>query len=110
MREGVRVAEGDDARDEVVARCAQPPVQVPGRERRAAADGSGDQQVPARPEAAPDLGDEGRGMREVLDDEDREDRSEEHTSELQSHLNLVCRLLLEKKNNQKNTGTTSLVF
>src|SRR5260370_32338242 len=28
-------------------------------------------------------------------------RSEEHTSELQSHLNLVCRLLLEKK---KNTG------
>src|SRR5260370_2314157 len=25
------------------------------------------------------------------------DRSEEHTSELQSHLNLVCRLLLEKK-------------
>src|SRR5260370_8651308 len=28
-------------------------------------------------------------------------RSEEHTSELQSHLNLVCRLLLEKK--KKNT-------
>src|SRR5260370_30391754 len=27
----------------------------------------------------------------------REERSEEHTSELQSHLNLVCRLLLEKK-------------
>src|SRR5690242_21264680 len=27
-----------------------------------------------------------------------EDRSEEHTSELQSHVNLVCRLLLEKKN------------
>src|SRR5260370_21517130 len=27
----------------------------------------------------------------------RLDRSEEHTSELQSHLNLVCRLLLEKK-------------
>src|SRR5260370_8410648 len=26
-------------------------------------------------------------------------RSEEHTSELQSHLNLVCRLLLEKKTN-----------
>src|SRR5260370_9044633 len=25
-------------------------------------------------------------------------RSEEHTSELQSHLNLVCRLLLETKN------------
>src|SRR6476661_3688598 len=27
----------------------------------------------------------------------RRSRSEEHTSELQSHLNLVCRLLLEKK-------------
>src|SRR5438132_10678506 len=27
-------------------------------------------------------------------------RSEEHTSELQSHSDLVCRLLLEKKNNQ----------
>src|SRR2546422_6810588 len=27
----------------------------------------------------------------------REDRSEEHTSELQSRLHLVCRLLLEKK-------------
>src|SRR2546430_13743356 len=28
-------------------------------------------------------------------------RSEEHTSELQSQSNLVCRLLLEKKNNNK---------
>src|SRR5260370_15265577 len=28
-------------------------------------------------------------------------RSEEHTSELQSHLNLVCRLLLEKKKIKK---------
>src|SRR5467141_4271968 len=32
----------------------------------------------------------------------RRGRSEEHTSELQSHLNLVCRLLLEKK--KKNTN------
>src|SRR4051812_50165345 len=32
-------------------------------------------------------------------------RSEEHTSELQSHVNLVCRLLLEKKN--KNTRTVN---
>src|SRR5260370_42272777 len=30
-------------------------------------------------------------------------RSEEHTSELQSHLNLVCRLLLEKKKKNINT-------
>src|SRR5260370_20367095 len=29
-------------------------------------------------------------------------RSEEHTSELQSHLNLVCRLLLEKKKNMES--------
>src|SRR5690242_21448773 len=28
-------------------------------------------------------------------------RSEEHTSELQSHVNLVCRLLLEKKKKYK---------
>src|SRR5438132_3397905 len=32
-------------------------------------------------------------------------RSEEHTSELQSHSDLVCRLLLEKK--KKNTHTLS---
>src|SRR5260370_31967925 len=32
-------------------------------------------------------------------------RSEEHTSELQSHLNLVCRLLLEKKKHQSLTTT-----
>src|SRR5260370_30606403 len=31
-------------------------------------------------------------------------RSEEHTSELQSHLNLVCRLLLEKKNKEPKSG------
>src|SRR5690242_21050084 len=30
-------------------------------------------------------------------------RSEEHTSELQSHVNLVCRLLLEKKKKKKTT-------
>src|SRR5438477_3519209 len=29
-------------------------------------------------------------------------RSEEHTSQLQSHVNLVCRLLLEKKNITRN--------
>src|SRR5256885_5784390 len=34
-------------------------------------------------------------------------RSEEHTSELQSPCNLVCRLLLEKKN--KNATDTTLI-
>src|SRR5438046_8425480 len=33
-------------------------------------------------------------------------RSEEHTSELQSLTNLVCRLLLEKKKRKKETDTT----
>src|SRR5260370_18884475 len=34
-------------------------------------------------------------------------RSEEHTSELQSHLNLVCRLLLEKKKRHHASGVRS---
>src|SRR5256885_10013603 len=38
-----------------------------------------------------------RGVARVL-------RSEEHTSELQSPCNLVCRLLLEKKNKRVMTG------
>src|SRR5699024_12042319 len=33
----------------------------------------------------------------------RRDRSEEHTSELQSRFDLVCRLLLEKKKNREQT-------
>src|SRR2546429_4052146 len=35
-------------------------------------------------------------------------RSEEHTSELQSRLHLVCRLLLEKKNTNHATSTRHL--
>src|SRR5690349_23402056 len=34
-------------------------------------------------------------------------RSEEHTSELQSRRDLVCRLLLEKKKNRSNTTTVT---
>src|SRR2546427_6576259 len=34
-------------------------------------------------------------------------RSEEHTSELQSQSNLVCRLLLEKKKKKENNTLTS---
>src|SRR5260370_20239722 len=37
-------------------------------------------------------------------------RSEEHTSELQSHLNLVCRLLLEKKKKQYHRNPTVTVL
>src|SRR5438034_2965193 len=37
-----------------------------------------------------------------LKDADLQPRSEEHTSELQSHSDLVCRLLLEKKKKKQN--------
>src|SRR5260370_19964883 len=37
-------------------------------------------------------------------------RSEEHTSELQSHLNIVCRLLLEKKKLKHERRLASLLF
>src|SRR2546422_1120837 len=50
---------------------------------------------------------------EVLRERDHPDRrallperSEEHTSELQSRLHLVCRLLLEKKKETRRTGAT----
>src|SRR5438046_5397858 len=47
----------------------------------------------------------GRGP--VRDEQPRGDRrSEEHTSELQSLTNLVCRLLLEKKNNRPDKHTS----
>src|SRR5207249_12164808 len=36
-------------------------------------------------------------------------RSEEHTSELQSRFDLVCRLLLEKKNKKKNNITKQYI-
>src|SRR5438034_8880782 len=36
--------------------------------------------------------------------ESRDPRSEEHTSELQSHSDLVCRLLLEKKKQTETVG------
>src|SRR5436190_14092818 len=37
----------------------------------------------------------------------RAKRSEEHTSELQSHSDLVCRLLLEKKKSSSTSGSRS---
>src|SRR5256885_10316661 len=45
--------------------------------------------------------DGGLGLADALDGSDG--RSEEHTSELQSPCNLVCRLLLEKKKRQSGT-------
>src|SRR2546422_5874950 len=52
---------------------------------------------PHRPAAVPDRGQERRRAAGGIH------RSEEHTSELQSRLHLVCRLLLEKKKKKKNT-------
>src|SRR5256885_6524595 len=40
------------------------------------------------------------------DEDESECRSEEHTSELQSPCNLVCRLLLEKKKDSEHTRHT----
>src|SRR5205807_5370472 len=48
-----------------------------------------------------DCGDQERGA----SDRPPRSRSEEHTSELQSPCNLVCRLLLEKKKNKKKHTT-----
>src|SRR2546430_3054412 len=64
--------------------------------------GMGVHEVGAGPRGSPAPG--GRGGR-LLRRGDLHRRSEEHTSELQSQSNLVCRLLLEKK----NTNMTILV-
>src|SRR5260370_28473293 len=40
-------------------------------------------------------------IRQIAQEHSLTYRSEEHTSELQSHLNLVCRLLLEKKKSRQ---------
>src|SRR5437588_7937904 len=50
--------------------------------------------TPPRPQAAPITRTARPSSRSVI-------RSEEHTSELQSHSDLVCRLLLEKKNKNR---------
>src|SRR5256885_12584871 len=52
--------------------------------------------TPARPSAAGPTSPPARSL--------GASRSEEHTSELQSPCNLVCRLLLEKKNPPSSTG------
>src|SRR5947207_10372562 len=44
----------------------------------------------------------------ACDPDHAHDRSEEHTSELQSHSDLVCRLLLEKKKQQRRRQAQAL--
>src|SRR2546426_255367 len=66
---------------------------------------------PDAPAAAGLFGDPpGLGDALDVDDQRRIDRSEEHTSELQSPCNLVCRLLLEKKKNQELSRLLSVVL
>src|SRR3989454_4594513 len=50
---------------------------------------------------APTITNDGVTIAKEVELEDPWERSEEHTSELQSPCNLVCRLLLEKKKNKK---------
>src|SRR5688572_31070196 len=63
-------------------------------------------QAPSRPSSASEprcAGSGARSFRPRTTPAGRWGRSEEHTSELQSQSNLVCRLLLEKKKKLKNT-------
>src|SRR3989449_7858929 len=70
------------------------------RQREHGRGGHADRGIGARRAAGHRLGQHriGDGPRGETDAE----RSEEHTSELQSRLHLVCRLLLEKKKNEKH--------
>src|SRR5256885_2573645 len=63
-------------------------------------------------EALSAAGDESTGAEAFGIEAPKADRSEEHTSELQSPCNLVCRLLLEKKKKTRSTErpTTPLGF
>src|SRR5690242_20838077 len=57
---------------------------------------------------SPELGAGARRRRRARRQAVRDPRSEEHTSELQSHVNLVCRLLLEKK--KKKDGNREITL
>src|SRR5688500_20087278 len=52
---------------------------------------------------------EQQGMARLQRRQDLRMRSEEHTSELQSPCNLVCRLLLEKKKNQQKNNNSCII-
>src|SRR3712207_7645235 len=80
------------------------------RERRLDAPPRWQAKRAVRPQLAKRLRDLGVGGR-LLGAERRQrrhdrERSEEHTSELQSRQYLVCRLLLEKKKQESTTGTS----
>src|SRR3989442_12049287 len=62
--------------------------------------------IPMRPVTAFRKNERLRTGQPIRDGRNLSERSEEHTSELQSRPHLVCRLLLEKKKN-KNQGLTN---
>src|SRR5687768_17994187 len=59
-------------------------------------------QGPTKPTSCSRPGARNRSRRPPSSSTSASSRSEEHTSELQSRLHLVCRLLLEKKKKKKN--------
>src|SRR5699024_11372422 len=62
---------------------------------------------PEDPEVRP-LADSFRSLSSKLDRAWAQERSEEHTSELQSRFDLVCRLLLEKKRHRERSGAQAV--
>src|SRR2546422_5460800 len=62
--------------------------------------------LPRRRRVGPDTDHAARGVPEQRGRRAAQHRSEEHTSELQSRLHLVCRLLLEKKKKNKKKQLT----
>src|SRR5689334_23819123 len=76
-------------RSRVYPRDAAPPLFPAGEDRRADV---------GRRRSAPAARGRGATREMTLPDRPPPNRSEEHTSELQSQFHLVCRLLLEKKN------------
>src|SRR5690625_5905369 len=60
--------------------------------------------IPARKTSHPGPGDTSSAARAARNDLSNSDRSEEHTSELQSRGHLVCRLLLEKKKSARDVN------
>src|SRR2546427_5237194 len=63
-------------------------------------------QITQAEELLQELGSFGLQSIDIVRHKDSFTRSEEHTSELQSQSNLVCRLLLEKKKQAEKTRTT----
>src|SRR5688500_18225507 len=93
---------GEDETEPQTRRAEEPPRRdMAERLARIGAGGKGveAERVPADEPPADRRAEVGGAERAPLEGGDRE-RSEEHTSELQSPCNLVCRLLLEKKKNK----------